>query len=50
MCATTYAKHLGSRGIRNQEVYVLSGGFDEWARRYGSDPSCTEAFVAELYR
>lgn len=49
MCATTYAKHLASRGIRNQEVYILSGGFDEWARLYGTDPKCTESFVAELY-
>lgn len=49
-CAAAYARLLASKGIRNQEVYVLSGGFNEWARHYGNDVRYTEGFKADLYR
>jgi hypothetical protein len=49
-CAAVYAQKLASRGTKNQEVYVLTGGFNEWARNFGEDPRYTEGFIAELYR
>jgi rhodanese-related sulfurtransferase len=48
-CAAAYCKHLNGKGLKNQEVYVLSGGFNEWARHYGPDKRYTESFRPELY-
>lgn len=42
-CAMAYARYI-SHILPNQEIYILDGGFNEWARLYGRDPRYTEAF------
>lgn len=63
-CANVYYRHalmnLGSTGSNNnvnsvklrpdQEIYVLDGGFNEWARMYGRDSRYTEGFQASIYQ
>ena len=49
-CANVYTRQLAAKGIRNQEVFVLQGGFNEWARAYGRDQRYTEKFCPDLYR
>lgn len=41
-CAMAYLRHI-SHIFPNQEIFILDGGFNEWARLYGRDPRYTEA-------
>ncbi|CDO55278.1 similar to Saccharomyces cerevisiae YPR200C ARR2 Arsenate reductase required for arsenate resistance [Geotrichum candidum] len=41
-CATAYSRHI-SHIFPHQEIYILDGGFNEWARLYGRDARYTEA-------
>lgn len=49
-CAAAYTRSLANKGHHSQEVYVLTGGFSQWAQKYGSNPEYTEGFVPELYQ
>lgn len=49
-CAAAYCRHLNDKALNStQEVYVLSGGFNEWARHYGNDKKYTDSFCPDLY-
>lgn len=49
-CASAYVRHIyGTPLQQHQEVYVLDGGFSEWARAYGREQSVTQAFKSQLY-
>ena len=51
-CAAAYYRHNYNSNKPeedNQEIYVLTGGFSEWAREYGKDKNVTENFKPQLY-
>lgn len=48
-CAASYARALTNKGTINQEVYVLTGGFNEWARKYGTNTKYTQDFQPDLF-
>ncbi|KAK6355485.1 hypothetical protein TWF696_004582 [Orbilia brochopaga] len=37
------------KGSKDQEVYVLDGGFVKWQEKYGDDKRLTEAYDAEIW-
>ncbi|KAL8946402.1 MAG: hypothetical protein Q9222_007205, partial [Ikaeria aurantiellina] len=37
-------------GAKEQEVYVLEGGFTAWQALYGEDESLTEGWVRDIWR
>lgn len=44
-CAAAYKRAAPA----DQQVFVLDGGFQEWANAYGKDPNLTEDFKPDLY-
>ncbi|VVT58586.1 uncharacterized protein SAPINGB_P006283 [Magnusiomyces paraingens] len=49
-CAGAYFRHIyGTPLQQEQEIYILQGGFSEWARQYGRENSVTENYKPQLY-
>lgn len=40
---------LGVEENKEQQVFVLEGGFVEWQQKYGNDTKLTEAYAADIW-
>lgn len=43
-------KESEGQGMKEQEVYVLKGGFVEWQERFGEDSRLTEGYEKTLWK
>lgn len=48
-CAQYYKQTLSSQSQLNQNVYVLDGGFSNWATSFMGKDGHTENFIRDLY-